>query len=795
MDELLADFVAESRDMLETLAGEMVAWEGDPTDRARLDTIFRFFHTVKGNCGFFDFPRLEALSHAAEDVLSDVRAGRRAADAGLVDAVLAVIDRIAIMVNAIESGEEFPQDSDEGLIAALNGADPAGDEREQDAATETAPAQPAKEGTPGSKDGPRTIRLPVDLLDRVMSGVSDMVLTRNELARRMQDMGGETGLETTFGRLSMILDEVRDAMTRTRMQRIETLFSAFPRMVRDLSAELGKQVMVEIQGGDVELDREMIELIRDPLMHIIRNAVDHGIEKPADRLAGGKREIGLLAITARQAGNQIRIGISDDGRGIDCTRLVAKAIASGIVTAEDAAQMSPAEQLQLICEPGLSTAEQVTSLSGRGVGMDVVRANIERVGGTLQVFSQPGVDTRILLSLPLTLSIVPALTMEVRGQRFAVPRSYVEEVYQVPANDGVLVRGGGRTMVTLRDQRIACGDLGAAFGLGEKPIEPGSTLIVFRLMVGDPFALAVDKVLDHQELVVKPIAPAIMQTGLYVGTTLLDDGSPVLMLDVPGVAELADVVSSVEQGSMRQKAERPRGEAERPGHQVLLFAGLDGKRRAIGMSAVNRIEKAELAAVRLDGAGSQIVIGEQILPLVCADGGPLPADRLEYFRLNDGRTEIAFAIGQMLDTAVVEGDLTPATDRPDLAGIALVDGEPIEVVDVHYFFATYAREARAVRPPVCRLPDGDRWYQDFLRPLVEAAGYWVIGESDDGEADIAIASLAGGAPARDEPPLRAAAAIWLRDTREAHEVVDASIYRYDRDGLIQALRDAASGRA
>src|SRR5688500_5531900 len=268
MDDLIADFVAECREMLEALGGEIVAWEAQPDDRARLDSIFRFVHTVKGNCGFFEFPRLEALSHAAEDALADVRAGRRVADPALVSAVLAIIDRIGEMIGCIEAGEDFPAGDDSSLIDALAPG----------AEGPATPVAAAMSEARGAASAPRTIRLSVELLDRVMSGVSDMVLARNELARRLRETSTDVDVGGAFERLSGIIAEMRDAITRTRMQRIENLFVALPRMVRDLSAELGKQVLVDIDGGDVELDREMIEMIRDPLTHIIRNAVDHGIE-------------------------------------------------------------------------------------------------------------------------------------------------------------------------------------------------------------------------------------------------------------------------------------------------------------------------------------------------------------------------------------------------------------------------------------------------------------------------------------------------------------------------------------
>ena len=361
MDDLLADFVAETREMLEAIEGELVAWEADPSDRAKLDSIFRFVHTVKGNCGFFDFPRLEKLSHAAEGALAEVRAGRRHADSRLVSAVLAIIDRITQMTNAIEAGEDLPQGGDEFLIAALE--PDAGDIGETVAIQKT-DGEVKEAGTAAA--APRSIRLPVELLDRVMSGVSDMVLARNDLARRLRDAGNEPTLDGPFERLSGILTDVREAITKMQMQRIELLYNALPRLVRDVSSELGKQVMVDFDGGDVELDREMIEMIRDPITHLIRNAIDHGIEKPAARLAAGKREIGMLAIAARQSGNKISIMISDDGGGLDTAKIGAKAVSSGLVTQSELDAMSDDAVMDFIFEAGLSTADTVGAISGRG---------------------------------------------------------------------------------------------------------------------------------------------------------------------------------------------------------------------------------------------------------------------------------------------------------------------------------------------------------------------------------------------------------------------------------------------
>src|SRR3954465_15850953 len=492
MDDLIADFVAECREMLEALGGEIVAWEAPPADRARLDSIFRFVHTVKGNCGFFEFPRLEALSHAAEDALADVRAGRRQADGQLVSAVLAVIDRIGEMVAAIDAGEELPGGDDSALIAALAPG----------AEGPATPVAAALEGQGKTAAAPRTIRLSVELLDRVMSTVSDMVLARNELARRLRECATDVPVHGAFERLSSIIAEMRDAITRTRMQRIENLFVGLPRMVRDLSAELGKQILVDIEGGDVELDREMIEMIRDPLTHIIRNSVDHGIESPAERLKAGKREIGILSVSARQSGNQILIDIQDDGRGIDGRKLVEQAIASGVIEKSDAAQLTQREQLALIFEAGLSTARKVTAISGRGVGMGVVRSNVERIGGVVEVDSRLGEGTRMTLRVPLTLTIIPALSVSIGTQHFAIPRSAIDEIVRANGESVTLEHLGGAGVATIRGRRVPEVSLAEILGLKSDVPESDRRLVVLRASGGDVYALSVDRIHDHEELVV-----------------------------------------------------------------------------------------------------------------------------------------------------------------------------------------------------------------------------------------------------------------------------------------------------
>ncbi|PZU07479.1 chemotaxis protein CheW [Sphingomonas sp.] len=767
MDDLLTDFIAETRETLDAIAGELVAWEADPGDRTRLDAIFRFVHTVKGSCGFLDLPRLARLSHAAEDVLAEVRAGTRSPDASLVSAVLAIIDRIGELTDALESGETLPDGTDGLLIAALQ----PGDEPE----SEIVAAQPVATSAP--RTASRSIRLPVDLLDRMMAGVSDMVLARNELSRALRLAETGTVADVAFERLSQCVAEVRDAVTRTRMARIDGLFSVLPRMVRDLSSQLGRAVQLDIDGSDVELDREMIEMIRDPLTHIVRNSIDHGIETPEDRMAAGKAAAGRLRISARQSGNQILIDAIDDGRGIDADRLVAKAMAAGLVTQEQVAGMTWQRKLALVFLPGLSTAKSVTDISGRGVGMDVVRANIERIGGMIDIDSRPGNGTRLTLRLPLTLTIIPALIIGSGEHNFAVPRSAIEEIVRAGRGDVKLQLLGGGLVAHIRGRTLPVIDLGEFLG-NERGAPPGRrpVLVVLRSGAGEPFALLVDAVLDHEELVVKPAAPAIMATGIYAGTTLPDNSRPILLFDVAGLAAAANV-----KGGGEEKADDAVvHEIEAARVPTLLFRDLDGVKRGVRLGLVERIE--DVGRAQVAETAGQLNLAHQgvIAPLVA--GGPLPAEgRLRILQLGDGHSRISYAIDSVIDVVELPNEFTAVPVPGPIAGIILLESEQVELLDAHWLFASRAK-ARPRRVPTCRIADDrDPWSRQFLEPVLAAAGYRVLfGQAEDGEAaDVVIGGV--GSP---EPCIR------LRAAAEAGEGEGGSIWRYDRASLLDAVAAA-----
>ncbi|XUU61877.1 chemotaxis protein CheA [Erythrobacter sp. HA6-11] len=787
MDDLLADFVAETREMLEASQGELVAWEADPSDRSRLDAIFRFVHTVKGNCGFFDFPRLEKLSHAAEDALADVRAGRRESDTALVTAILAIIDRIAQMADAIEAGEEFPEGGDEALIAALEASEretgtladaPAkalsNSELQSD---ESAVAKPAPLASAASQA--RTIRLSTELLDRVMVGVSDMVLARNDLAHRLRIAGNEPTIDGPFERLSSILTDVREAITRMRMQRIEHLFSVFPRLVRDLSNELGKQVLIDFEGGDVELDREMVEMVRDPLTHIIRNAVDHGIEPPAERLKAGKRETGLLRIAARQAGNRISIVITDDGRGLDAEKIAAKALESGIVTNASLSEMTREDILQLVFEPGLSTADHVSSVSGRGVGLDVVRANLERVGGTIRVTSTSDHGSLFYLTLPLTLSIISGLTVEQGDQCFAIPQSYVEEVVQLDSDALDYTQVGDRQMVTFREKRVPCISMEDFLGVDHELDTDDRTAIMLRLASGDLIALLTDKVRNISDLVVKPLPPAIMQSQLYTGSTQLDDGTPILVLDIPQIASNEGLISDTHAQSSGQESSAQE-EASR-GTQAMIFIGYDDRRYAMRLELIERIETVASEALDLSGKRPRVLVNGVLLDLLGFDAAEACGETLRLLRMSDGNNTLAYAVKRVEDAAFLDDELAPAQDEELLDGVAILDGKPVALLDGYAIFARYGSACASGARLTCSVPDTE-WAQSILAPLVARCGYAVLPSSSDETADVEIV-MSGEKASRASP----ANTIVLDDIQPGDG--SASIYRYDEPALRKVLQD------
>jgi two-component system, chemotaxis family, sensor kinase CheA len=791
MDDLLEEFIAETRETMEALTSQLVQWEQTPQDRALLDSVFRFVHTVKGSCGFLELPRLLRLSHAAEDVLSSARDGALAASTGLVSAALAVIDRIAILTDALETGQAV-YDDDEDLIDAMLAFLPMQSVHADDVAENSAAVIPPEEFDGDEhivRSKSRTVRVSLALLDKLMSGVSDMVLARNEVSRQLRKSGLNSELEHSFGRLSSSVAEMRDAVGTMRMQNIDRLFSSLPRLLRDISIELGKEIELRIDGSEVEVDREMVEALRDPLTHILRNAADHGIETAEERRVFGKDPVGHIRIVARQSGNQILIEIIDDGRGINLEKLGARAIAAKIVTAADWQKMSERAQLNTIFTPGLSTADQVTSISGRGVGMDVVRTNLQAIGGTIELENYEGHGLKMTLRLPLTLSIIAGLSVRASDQIFGISRSSVVEIIST-SNANVKIEDlGGSTVASVRGVRYPFGRLESILGLAhiEDAAQTNRTLIIMRPAVGSTFVLEVAAVIDNEELVVKPGAPLVMATGLYAGTSLPDNGRPMLLLDASGIAA-AIGVSMAEQAPSAPVDDIDHINRNRP--SALLYIASDGKKRAIRLSAIDRMEDVEASQIQHIGGKMRVSVDGGLFDLCELD--EVPTDGLvKLLKLTDGQVSKYLVVDDVLDIFTLDGEIVPSAYPQLHEGIVNAFGEPVELVNVFQFFEmTEMRHHGSDDAPLCFIDCADdaQWERRILAPLLTASGYIV--SFDPVDQHVAAIVLNRTDETSSDPR-----ALNVRDTSHAISRDVSSIYRYDRIGLISAIEAKLAGSA
>src|ERR1700683_613840 len=487
MDDLLREFLTETNENLDHVDAELVRFEREPNNAEILGNIFRLVHTIKGTCGFLGLPRLERLAHAAETLMGQFP-HRMPVPEGAVTVILSTIDRIKVILDQLEAQQKEPDGSDGDLIDDLGRLgqktrpEPAASAREKvedleqrEALDRIAPHRPDDER--GDRVASHSIRVDVDTLDYLMTTVSELVLTRNqllEIVRRQEASDFKVPLQ----RLSNVTAELQEGVMKTRMQPIGNAWQKLPRIVRDLSAELDKDIDLEMHGAETELDRQVLELVKDPLTHLVRNCADHGIESAAQRRAAGKAAAGTIRLTAFHQGGHIIIEIADDGRGLDFARIKAKAIEQGLATEAELAAKSDAEIYNFIFVPGFSTAARVTSISGRGVGMDVVRANIEQIGGTVDLQSDPGAGTKFTIKSPLTLAIVSALIVDSGCERFAIPQlSVLELVRASPGGEHRIERIKDAPVLRLRDKLLPLLYLKNVRQLGEGDGQEGFVVV------------------------------------------------------------------------------------------------------------------------------------------------------------------------------------------------------------------------------------------------------------------------------------------------------------------------------
>jgi two-component system chemotaxis sensor kinase CheA len=551
--------------------------------------------------------------------------------------------------------------------------------------TEAAPTDGSGgQGRRGVADS--TIRVDVDLLDELMLLVGELVLTRNQIVQNVARQT-DTDLIRASQRLNLIASELQEGVMKTRMQPIDHIWSKLPRVVRDLGLQCGKSVRLEMEGRETELDKTLLEAVKDPLTHLVRNSVDHGIEAPDARKKLGKRSEGVLTLRARHESGQVVVEVADDGAGIDPAQLGAKAVQRGLVTADALARMSPADILQLIFLPGFSTAAAVTNVSGRGVGMDVVKTNIEAIGGTIEVESETGVGTVCRLRIPLTLAIVPALTVECASDRYAIPQISLQELVSLDAEKAAnaVEEVGGAPVYRLRGELLPLVRLTDVLGLASERHD-GHVVIAVLRSEGRRFGLVVDRVINTEEIVVKAVGGQLKAIGLYSGATVLGDGTVALILDVQALARRALRTETTERQDAREaSAQAARTDAER---QRMLLAAIGGGRRvAIPLDTVTRLEQVRTEAVEKVGNREVVQYRGAILPIVRLDRhlgayGETDREVLEVIVYTDHGRSVAIVVEEILD--IVDGETAVRSDIDDLGllGSAVLGDKVTELLDV-----------------------------------------------------------------------------------------------------------------
>jgi two-component system chemotaxis sensor kinase CheA len=825
MDDLLTDFLTETNESLSEADLALVKLEQEPEDAGTLALIFRLVHTIKGTCGFLGLTRLEKVAHASENVLGKVRDGALAVTPDLITVILAAVDRVKLIVAGLEAKGTEPAGDDSALIASLDAihegraaaappsprpappeaakpveapveanvaetAQPAKSSRKKTAPTAPQATSPAKatpttdpaaaevspgDASPGeSAIAGQNIRVGVDVLENLMTLVSELVLTRNQLLQlaRSQENSGFTG---PLQRLSHITSDLQEGVMKTRMQPIGTAWNKLPRIVRDLSRELGKKIDLVMLGAETELDRQVLELIKDPLTHMVRNSGDHGLESPAERLAAGKSDVGRISLNAFHEGGHIVIEIADDGRGLPIDKIKAKVLSKGLATEAELASMSDEAIQRFIFRAGFSTATVVTAVSGRGVGMDVVKTNIEKIGGTIELKSRPGEGTVFTIKIPLTLAIVSALIVQAGGERFAIPQISVVELVRAAENaaaagagqdsaGSVIERINGTPVLRLRERLLPLVSLDELLDLHAKDDaareakaasrrHDGALTIIVTQVGASQLGLIVDRVFDTEEIVVKPVAPVLRHISMFSGNTILGDGSVIMILDPSGIAR-ASGMAGIAGGSeghagnaVQQNAEALLGADSTA---MLLFHAGDGGIKAVPLGLVARLEQIPLDKIET-AAGAPVTQYRGRLMRLVLMSGSLDSERGEHPVLvfsdhgaGGGREHrMGLVVDEIVDVVEDKLQIELSGARDGILGTAIIAGHATDVIDTSYWLtqaepdwfdtATHGTDPHRAKHTLLVVEDSD-FFRQMIVPVLQAAGYTVAAVQDAARA-------------------------------------------------------------
>src|ERR1700730_13349449 len=784
MDDLLREFLTETSESLDTVDNQLVRFEQDPNNAKILDNIFRLVHTIKGTCGFLGLPRLEALAHAGETLMGKFRDGMPFT-AEAVTLILDSIDRIKEILGGLEATETEPEGTDQDLIVKLQElvergmqamaaaaapvasapAAPAAsalsvkpveqgklppqilerelrpgevslDESERafrETATEIAPprapaqdpapapakvavsrkeskpaakkANPDPEAAEGNSIANQSIRVNVDTLEHLMTMVSELVLTRNqllEISRRNDD----TEFKVPLQRLSNVTAELQEGVMKTRMQPIGNAWQKLPRIVRDLAGELHKQIELEMHGADTELDRQVLDLIKDPLTHMVRNSADQGLETPAERLACGKPEQGTIRLSAYHEG--------------------------GLVTESELEKMTEAQIHKFIFAPGFSTAASVTSVSGRGVGMDVVRTNIDQIGGTIDIKSVAGEGSSVTIKIPLTLAIVSALIVEAGGDRFAIPQLAVVELVRARANsEHRIERIKDTAVLRLRNKLLPLMHLKKLLKIDDgSSSDPENGFIVVPQVGNQTFGIVVDGVFHTEEIVVKPMSTKLRHIDMFSGNTILGDGAVIMIIDPNGIAKALGA-SGVASHAMTDETAGHHSSTAEQTTSLLVFRAGSAQPKAVPLGLVTPLGEIARDKIELSNGRYMVQYRDQLMPLVQMTGVNVATSGAQPILVfaDDGRS-MGLVVDEIIDIVEERLNIEVAGSRDGILGSAVIKGQATEVIDVGHFlpmaFADWFSR-KEMRPAATAqsvlLVDDSAFFRNMLAPVLQAAGY------------------------------------------------------------------------
>ncbi len=809
-DDLIEEFLAETSEALSELDVDIVSLEQNPNDEDLIGKIFRLVHTVKGTCGFLGLPRLETVAHHGENVLGRFRDKDLQVTPEYVTLILEAFDRIKDIVAAIaETGSE-PEGDDSELLQKLDDAYNFGkgevmddgmvdlmqmsmedlaaqaDADKNNIANTEEPIEAKesndieeKDDASKSKDvaspANQSLRVNVQVLEDLMTMVSELVLTRNQLIQILRSHT-DSEFSAPLQRLNQVVSELQEGVMKTRMQPIGNAWGKLPRIIRDIGVELNKTINLEMRGQDTELDRQVLDLIKDPLMHMVRNSGDHGIETPEERLAAGKSEAGHILLNAYHEGGHIIIEISDDGKGLSTDRIKAKVLANGLATKEELEQMSDQQIHQYIFNAGLSTAEKVTSVSGRGVGMDVVRSNVEKIGGTIELKSIEGKGSVFTIKIPLTLAIVSALIVEVAGERYAIPQLSVQELVRTSENSSQKIEKiKGTAVLRLRDRLLplitlskllksASGDISSndndeqiidEYG-NTKEVEAelddikGQNYIVVTQVGSYSFGIVVDKVFDTEEIVVKPVPQILKDIGIYAGNTILGDGSVIMILDPNGIA-----TASASEASFSNDLDIDAGGADENittserKTSLLVFRAGQGALKAVPLSLVSRLEDIDVAIIEEINHCKVVQYRGQLMPIVPFNDKIPFKDKGHQSILvfSENNKSMGLMVDEIVDIVEEVIDVQLGGMQPEILGSAIIDKQAMDVIDVGHFLGTSNQDNFAASGSSGVLAeqgheqsykvlvvDDSNFFQEMLTPLLSVAGYKVVSVTNAKEA-------------------------------------------------------------